>query len=346
MKKKREKKPKHFNLPKMIRAAAAPIVASASRSSSSPASSSSSSSPFLATRRHRVLAAAVTTVTGLVAAGYQKRIGFFPSLFSPHSSRPPSIAARAMTSSSSSASAAASILEGAKPHPTHPRPTTVGPRSSPPPTALVFLMHGLGDTAAGWSDVAQMLSPALPHARFVLPTAATQPVSLNGGMPMPSWYDIHSLESIAGREDPTGLARSLAYVEGLVRAEMEASEVPAARVVVAGFSQGGAVALGMLRSDLALGGVMALSSYLPLVAPGSPHAASAVSSANEGAKVFFGHGDADAVVQFGFGAASAEFLRKRGLEVEFKTYRGMGHSARDDELADIAAFLKERLPPV
>ena len=249
--------------------------------------------------------------------------------------------------SSSSTSAATSILEGgAEPLASHPRPTTVGPRSSPPPTALVFLMHGLGDTAAGWADVAQMLSPALPHAKFVLPTAATQPVSLNGGMPMPSWYDIHSLESIAGREDPAGLARSLAYVEGLVRAEMASSEVPAGRVVVAGFSQGGAVALGMLRSGLGLAGVMALSSYLPLVGPGSPHAGSAVSAANRGTKVFFGHGDADAVVQYGFGTASAEFLKKKGLEVEFKTYRGMGHSARDDELGDIAAFLKERLPPV
>ena len=144
--------------------ASAPIVASASRSSS----------PFLSTtRRHRVLAAAVvTTVTGIVAARYSR----FPSLISPTTSRSPSIAARAMSSTSNSA--ATSILEaGAKPLPSHPRPTTVGPRSSPPPTALVFLMHGLGDTAAGWSDVAQMLSPALPYAKFVLPTAATQPVS-------------------------------------------------------------------------------------------------------------------------------------------------------------------------
>lgn len=250
------------------------------------------------------------------------------------------------SSSTSSASAATSILEGAKPLPSHPRPTTVGPRSSPPPTALVFLMHGLGDTAAGWSDVAQMLSPALPYAKFVLPTAATQPVSLNGGMPMPSWYDIHSLESISGREDPAGLAKSLSYVEGLIKGEMEASQVPASRVVVAGFSQGGAVALGMLRSDLPLAGVMALSSYLPLVSPGSSHADSAVSEANKATKVFFAHGDADAVVQYSFGTASAEFLKKKGNPVEFKTYRGMGHSARDDELRDIAVFLKERLPPV
>ena len=317
---------------------AAPIVAAS-------ASRSSSSSLLLSTRRHRALAAAVTTaVTGLVAASYQRRAVGFPNLFSSNSRLPP-IAARSMSSTSS---AATSILDGggAKPLASHPRPTIVGPRSSPPPTALVFLMHGLGDTAAGWADVAQMLSPALPFAKFILPTAATQPVSLNGGMPMPSWYDIHSLESISGREDPAGLARSLAYVEGLVKTEMESSNIAAKRVVVAGFSQGGAVALGMLRSELGLAGVMALSSYLPLVSPGSPHISSAVSTANEGTKVFFGHGDADAVVQYSFGTASAEFLKKRGLEVEFKTYRGMGHSARDDELRDIAAFLKERLPPV
>jgi len=285
-------------------------------------------------------------VTGLVAATYQQQRGFVPSFsFSFSSSRSSSIAARAMSSTSSSA--ATSILDGgARALASHPRPTTVGPRSSPPPTALVFLMHGLGDTADGWSDVASMLSPALPYVKFILPTAATQPVSLNGGMPMPSWYDIHSLESISGREDPAGLAKSLTYVEALVKAEMEASKVPASRVVVAGFSQGGAVALGMLRSDLPLAGVMALSSYLPLVSPGSPHIESAVSEANSKTKVFFAHGDADAVVQYSFGTASADFLKKKGNEVEFKTYRGMGHSARDDELRDIATFLKERLPPV
>lgn len=319
------------------------------------ASRATNSSPLVAsvsptTTRRRVFAAATTAATAALAAtalvSKSSSSSLRPAFFNKHRSNN---TVSTMATSSSISTAAATILGteqlSALDH--HPRPTTVGPRSPPQPTALVFLMHGLGDTAAGWSDVAQMLSPALPHVKFVLPTAAVQPVSLNGGMPMPSWYDIHSLESIQGREDPKGLAKSLVYVEKLVRHEMEKNDVPASRVVVAGFSQGGAVALGMLRSDLKLAGVAALSSYLPLVTNGSPHADTAVSAANAGATpVFFAHGDADVVVQYAFGKASAEFLEKKGNPVEFKTYRGMGHSARDDELRDIAAFLKEKLPPL
>ena len=93
-----------------------------------------------------------------------------------------------------------------------------------------------------------------------------------------------------------------------------------------------------LRTERAVAGVVALSGYLPLASDG------AVSAANKATPVLMCHGDADAVVAYKFGAASADALRKEGVAVDFKTYRGMGHSACPEELQDIAAFLEERLP--
>jgi pimeloyl-ACP methyl ester carboxylesterase len=97
---------------------------------------------------------------------------------------------------------------------------------------------------AGWEDVAYQLRSALPHARFILPTAPTRPISLNGGYPMPGWYDIHSLGSLQGRADGPGVAASTDYISGLM--DSLAAGIPSDRVVMAGFSQGGAMALAML----------------------------------------------------------------------------------------------------
>jgi predicted esterase len=220
----------------------------------------------------------------------------------------------------------------------YPRPTIVPPRTSSP-TAVVFMLHGLGDTAAGWTDVAHMLRDVVPHAKWVLPTAPTRPITLNGGMPMPGWYDITSLESIAGREDRGGLAETRRYVASLIAAEVAAG-VPSDRIVVAGFSQGAAAALMTLRDDAKLAGVVALSGYLPLAGDG------AASPANGATPVLMCHGDADAVVAYRFGTASRDAVVAAGLPVEFKAYAGMGHSACPEELRDVGDFLEARLPPL
>lgn len=122
----------------------------------------------------------------------------------------------------------------------------VPPASGQPATATLIFAHGLGDSGAGWLDVAQMLSrrPALRHVRFVLPNAPVQPVTLNMGMSMPSWFDIHSLDDFEEKEDEAGLKKSAAAIANLVRAEVDGTAeglggkgVPADRVVVGGFSQ-------------------------------------------------------------------------------------------------------------
>ena len=218
----------------------------------------------------------------------------------------------------------------------YPRATVVPPRAGDP-TAVVFMLHGLGDTAAGWTDVAFMLRDAVPHAKWVLPTAPTRPITLNGGMPMPGWYDITSLDSIQGREDREGLAETTSYIGALVDAEIAAG-VPANRIIVAGFSQGAASALMQLRREVALAGVVGLSGYLPLAGDG------VASPANAATPVLLCHGDADMVVAYRFGSASADALKAAGLPVTFKTYGGMGHSACPEELQDVADFLEKHIP--
>lgn len=219
---------------------------------------------------------------------------------------------------------------------TYPRPTVVAPAAGGDPSSVVFMLHGLGDTAAGWTDVAYMLRDAVRGAKWVLPTAPIRSITLNGGAPMPGWYDITSLDSIQGREDRAGLEETTRYLGSLVDAEVAAG-VPPSKIVVAGFSQGAASALMQLRRDVPLAGVVALSGYLPLAGDG------AASAANAATPVLMCHGDADQVVAHRFGTASADALTAAGLPVTFKTYRGMGHSATPQELQDVADFLQARL---
>lgn len=117
-------------------------------------------------------------------------------------------------------------------------------------TATVILMHGLGDTADGWeSSATDFFGPALPHARFILPTAASRPITVNGGMAMPGWYDIEALGSDLGapaaaraRERAEGIISSRKRITSLIKAERD-DGIPANRIVLAGFSQGGAMSL-------------------------------------------------------------------------------------------------------
>ena len=112
-----------------------------------------------------------------------------------------------------------------------------------PATAAIIFMHGLGDTAHGWLDVAtDVFGPALPHARIVLPTAHTKPVTINGGMPMPSWYDIESLSGDRSRERCAGIDDSRKRVHALIGQQLKAG-IAESRIVLAGFSQGGAMSV-------------------------------------------------------------------------------------------------------
>jgi lysophospholipase-2 len=205
-------------------------------------------------------------------------------------------------------------------------------------TGTVIMLHGLGDSGDGWAPVGAEWAPELKHCKFIFPHAPNRPISVNFGMRMPGWYDIASLQDIDQREDKAGLQESKRYVEELIEQEVAAG-IPSNRVVVAGFSQGGAVALMALRSEHKLAGVVGLSTYLPL-----RKEPPIVSQANMQTPIFQAHGDADYTVEYKFGVNTYNMLKEAGANVTFKTYNGMAHGACPQEIADVGNFLQQVLP--
>lgn len=128
-------------------------------------------------------------------------------------------------------------------------------------SATVMFLHGLGDTGQGWAPVVPMLRQS--HIKFILPTAPTRSVTLNGGMPMPAWTDVFGLD-VASKEDEGGFTEAVENLSNIISAEVEAG-IPPERIIVGGFSQGGAVALtAHLRLRKKIAGTIVLSSWLPL----------------------------------------------------------------------------------
>jgi phospholipase/carboxylesterase len=164
-------------------------------------------------------------------------------------------------------------------------------------------------------------------------------VTINGGYRMRAWYDIVAIDRAAA-EDAHGIRRSAEEIGALVRRERERG-IPAERIVLAGFSQGGAMALHTaLRWPERLGGVVALSCYLPLAA----HLAAEAHPANAAVPVFVAHGTMDPIVPKALGESSRDLLRSRGYDVEWREYP-MPHSVCAPEIEDLRAFLLRALPP-
>ncbi|KAJ1956684.1 hypothetical protein GGI12_005243 [Dipsacomyces acuminosporus] len=207
-------------------------------------------------------------------------------------------------------------------------------------TASVIFLHGLGDSGDGWKPVAQMLTRSLPHVKFILPNAPLMPVSLNFGMVMPSWYDIKSLDKLASQEDEAGMRASMIQINRIVSDEI-ASGIPAERIVLGGFSQGGAMTLFTgLQSEYRLGGMAVLSAYLPI----RDRIFSMATEASKQVPIFQGHGTADGVVLFEYGKMTAEALESKGYKHEFHAYEYMEHSSCEDEIRQLLMFLKKNIP--
>ena len=222
--------------------------------------------------------------------------------------------------------------------------TTVIINASSRHTATVILSHGLGDTADGWSDAALEMSRHLPHIKWILPTAPSSPVTLNGGMRMPSWYDIESLSTNRSKQDCKGIDESTANLHRLISAEKDRG-IDLSRIVLAGFSQGGAMSLWtglQLPSSFTsrLAGVLVMSGYLP-----KEHAFS-LSEHGKVTPVLHCHGTADPLVLPQFAEASRQHVLTAGHSAgyELRTYRGMAHSANMQELMDIIQWLSTILP--
>lgn len=210
---------------------------------------------------------------------------------------------------------------------------TVEVEPEEPATAAVVLMHGLGADGHDFEAlVPEMALPGRP-VRWVFPHAPVRAVTVNGGYPMRAWYDIVAIDRRVP-EDEAGIASSAEAVRALVERE-KARGVPTERVVLAGFSQGGAIALHTaVRHPERLAGVVALSAYLPLAS----RLAVEAHPANAAVGVFMAHGEHDPVVPLALGEGSRDALRARGYDVRWRTYP-MPHSVCAAEVRDLREWL-------
>jgi len=199
--------------------------------------------------------------------------------------------------------------------------------------ATVIWLHGLGDTGRGWADTAEALQPVLTKTLFLYPTAPTQPVTCHRGKSMPSWFDIASLDHTLFGPDPPGLLESSKYVQGLIHSQLDAGIAPE-RIVLVGFSQGGAVALdAALHCRLRLGGVLMLSSF---VASSLTTRSTLVESSP---RVDFFHGEADSLVPISWAREGRLELEQAGLKTSFRSYPRLQHAACLEEMDDVMNVL-------
>jgi phospholipase/carboxylesterase len=206
------------------------------------------------------------------------------------------------------------------------------------PTAAVIWLHGLGADGHDFEPIVPELDlPDALAARFVFPHAPMQAVTINGGAVMRAWYDVYALEG-QRREDAAGVRASQSKVEELIARE-QARGIPSARLVLAGFSQGGAIALQTgLRHGERLAGIMALSTYLPVAST----LAAEASAANRAVPIFMAHGLDDPLIPIERAAMSRRQLEAAGYAIEWHEYP-MAHAVCMEEIADVSAWLQRVL---
>jgi phospholipase/carboxylesterase len=207
----------------------------------------------------------------------------------------------------------------------------IGPTQA---SAAVIWLHGLGADGHDFEPiVAELQFGAKAVTRFVFPHAPLRPVTLNGGYVMRAWYDIYGLEQGA-RQDEAGLRQAAVALERLLAKQLDHG-IDSRRIVVAGFSQGGAVALHTgLRYPQPLAGILALSTYLPL----ADTLAAELNIANQHTPIFMAHGRDDNVIALSFAEHSRAVLSRQGCQVDWHTY-AMPHSVTPKEIDDISQWL-------
>ena len=205
------------------------------------------------------------------------------------------------------------------------------------PKGSIIWMHGLG--ADCWDFVSIVKELGLPDdlpLRFIFPQAPTRPITINNGQVMPGWYDI-SMAELHRKPDEAGVRQSQAAIEQLIAREIERG-IPADKIILAGFSQGGAIALQTgLRCREALGGIMALSTYLTL----DDSLAAEATIANANIPILMAHGTQDPLIPLSLAVASRTKMEARGYKVEWREYP-MPHSICMEEVEDIGGWIQAR----
>ncbi|MBC7498999.1 MAG: dienelactone hydrolase family protein [Herminiimonas sp.] len=210
--------------------------------------------------------------------------------------------------------------------------------TAPEPTVAIIWMHGLGADGADFVPIVRELDlTGCPGIRFIFPHAPTMPVTINNGYVMRAWYDILGTD-IARTEDEAGLRQAQQSVEQLIERE-KSRGIPAARIVLAGFSQGCAMAIQTgLRHPETLAGLLCLSGYVPLASA----VAAERSAANQNTPIFMAHGRSDQVIPIDRAEKSRDLLQAVGYAVEWHEYR-MQHSVCEEEVDDISTWLRRIL---
>jgi predicted esterase len=224
---------------------------------------------------------------------------------------------------------------------------TINPEYYPHDATVIFL-HGLGDTGAGWYEPMKKISTVLSEQghriKFLLPTAKTRPVTINNGMEMPAWYDIASLDDrSSAEEDFEGFEESAYRLELLIKHELMDHHVAPDRVFLGGFSQGGALALAEAYNSVPpvrVGGVIALSAYLPFIENFEKHK---LSPSTRKIPLLMCHGDQDTVVRLEWAQRSFDALRKQRVKGQLRMYEGLGHTASPEMLGDVYHWIHKRL---
>lgn len=215
------------------------------------------------------------------------------------------------------------------------------------PTASIIFFHGLGDSGSGWKFLQDLSrrSPEFDHINFVFPNAPVCPVSANNGYEMPSWYDIFDFGFQGGKFDYDGFLKSVQVVKDLVKEQIDNGVKPE-RIIVGGFSQGGALALGALATlDVKIAGFIPLSApILPFVDLISDKVR--YNAINLETPVFHGQGLSDPIVRFDIGNKGSSFFREKlgYTNYKYETYRGLDHSVNDEELMEIFSLIRSAVP--
>lgn len=207
-----------------------------------------------------------------------------------------------------------------------------------PATASVIWLHGLGADGYDFANIVPELDlPSNLAIRFIFPHAPLRPVTINAGYTMRAWYDILGTD-FNTREDEKGVRESEQVIYRLIENE-HSKGIPYNRIMLAGFSQGGAIALHAgLRFPQRLAGIMALSTYLPL----APSFFKEANPANKDTPIFMAHGTQDPILPLQWGQISANFLKEAGHPLEFHIYQ-MPHGVCPEEIKDISKWLTENL---
>jgi phospholipase/carboxylesterase len=206
------------------------------------------------------------------------------------------------------------------------------------PRHTVIWLHGLGADGHDFEPIVpELVDRAWPALRFVFPHAPVRPITINNNMPMRAWYDISGLE-IAQRQDEIGLRASMALLDEMIAHET-ARGIPSENILLAGFSQGGAIVLGGgIRHPRRLGGIAALSTYLPIAEKTDAE----MSDANRQTPIFQAHGMLDPTIPHALGEMSRAYLAQRGYSVEWHPYQ-MAHQVCMDEILDLRRWIGARL---